>query len=109
MTDICVICQEDLCGNIYELPECGHKYHTNCIVTWFRNGSNRCPLCGNKGINNNESTHNNARHNRHWYYYRYQGNDKVTILRNYLKNHKSPVILEKAFAKLKKLQGKENQ
>ena len=24
MTDICVICQEDLCGNIYELPECGH-------------------------------------------------------------------------------------
>ena len=51
MTDICVICQEDLCGNIYELPECGHKYHTNCIMHWFRTNHNSCPLCQNSGIN----------------------------------------------------------
>ena len=51
MTDICVICQEDLCGNIYELPECGHKYHTNCIMHWFRTKHDNCPLCQNQGIN----------------------------------------------------------
>ena len=51
MTDICAICQEDLCGNIYELPECGHKYHTNCIMHWFRTNHNTCPLCQNQGIN----------------------------------------------------------
>ena len=51
MTDICVICQEDLCGNIYELPECGHKYHTNCIMHWFRSNHNTCPLCQNEGVN----------------------------------------------------------
>ena len=53
MTDICVICQEDLCGNIYELPECGHKYHTNCIMHWFRTNHDSCPLCQNQGINYN--------------------------------------------------------
>lgn len=53
MTDRCVICQEDLCGNIYELPECGHKYHTNCIMHWFRTNHNSCPLCQNQGINYN--------------------------------------------------------
>lgn len=51
MTEICAICQEDLCGNIYELPECGHKYHTNCIMHWFRTNHNTCPLCQNQGIN----------------------------------------------------------
>ena len=51
MNDICVICQEDLCGNIYELPECGHKYHTNCIMHWFRSKHDNCPLCQNHGIN----------------------------------------------------------
>ena len=55
MTDICVICQEDLCGNIYELPECTHKYHTNCIMHWFRANHNNCPLCQNQGINYNEA------------------------------------------------------
>ena len=51
MTDICVICQEDLCGNIYELPECSHKYHTNCIMHWFRSNHDTCPLCQNQGVN----------------------------------------------------------
>ena len=53
MPDTSVICQEDLCGNIYELPECGHKYHTNCIMHWFRTNHNSCPLCQNHGINYN--------------------------------------------------------
>jgi len=51
MTEICAICQEDLSDNIYELPECGHKYHTNCIMHWFRTNHNTCPLCQNQGIN----------------------------------------------------------
>ena len=53
-TDLCSICQHDLNpndSNIYELPECKHKFHTSCIVTWFRCGQQACPLCGNKGIN----------------------------------------------------------
>ena len=49
--DKCVICHEDLIDNVYELPECGHKFHTNCIMHWFRTDHNTCPLCQNTGIN----------------------------------------------------------
>ena len=59
--EVCVICQDTLAGPpTYTLPECGHTYHTHCIVTWFRhrpstedyNGPDgRCPMCGNQGIN----------------------------------------------------------
>ena len=51
----CMICREELqCSQCYTLPECNHTYHTNCLVTWFRNGDSRCPYCGNKGINNKD-------------------------------------------------------
>ena len=50
-TEICVICLDPLETEIYSLPECTHKYHTNCILHWFRAGHNKCPLCNNVGIN----------------------------------------------------------
>lgn len=42
----CVICLDDISENqdTFEI-ECGHKYHTSCIINWFRNGSKSCPLC----------------------------------------------------------------
>ena len=55
----CMICREELtCQPCYTLPECKHTYHTSCLVNWFRNGDNRCPYCGNKGINNNSNNDN---------------------------------------------------
>ena len=52
----CGICREELeCSQCYTLPECNHRYHTNCIISWFRNGDSRCPYCGNKGINNKDA------------------------------------------------------
>ena len=49
----CMICKDELSQHqCYKLPECGHKYHTHCLVSWFRNGDSRCPYCGNNGINN---------------------------------------------------------
>ena len=50
--NICAICHDNLGEDkLYNLPECSHSYHTNCIMTWFRAGHNTCPLCNNKGIN----------------------------------------------------------
>ena len=50
--DICAICHDNLGEqDVYTLPECNHKFHTNCIMTWFRAKHNTCPLCNNKGIN----------------------------------------------------------
>ena len=68
MTDICSIRHETLDGDIYTLPECNHKYHSNCIITWFRTGKKSCPLCNNLGINNlaqmQENTTWSQRHQR---------------------------------------------
>tara|TARA_B100000900_G_C20559538_1_gene708263 strand:+ start:822 stop:1403 length:582 start_codon:yes stop_codon:yes gene_type:complete len=51
MTDICAICRETLDDNsqVFMLPECEHKFHTECIVHWFRYGRQTCPLCNNTG------------------------------------------------------------
>jgi len=50
--DLCLICHDDITSkNSYELPECKHSYHTECIIDWFSRGSNKCPYCSNKGVN----------------------------------------------------------
>tara|TARA_B110000263_G_scaffold172750_1_gene150728 strand:- start:449 stop:784 length:336 start_codon:yes stop_codon:yes gene_type:complete len=49
--NMCVICQENINNNMYELPTCGHKYHINCIISWFREYHSSCPLCNDNGIN----------------------------------------------------------
>jgi hypothetical protein len=58
--DICAICHETMEENIYEIPECKHKYHINCIIDWFRLGKSRCPYCNtNFSVLVNQSNNNN--------------------------------------------------
>lgn len=46
----CVICLDNIeCNKSYKLPECGHEFHQNCIMHWFREGNKKCPLCNNLG------------------------------------------------------------
>jgi hypothetical protein len=41
----CAICYNKLDeGSAYKL-ECGHCFHTQCAITWFRSGHETCPLC----------------------------------------------------------------
>ena len=103
---ICVICQEDInSAQSYELPECKHRYHTHCIVTWFRSqmindyditsNYSACPLCGNKGINYVTSS-KKARHRR----YRPHSIKSAESIRkkfimNYAKKNKIPSQLTK--------------
>lgn len=56
--EICCICQDILDNGeqIYELPECNHMYHTNCIMTWFRAQNIACPYCANPGTLNEKPT-----------------------------------------------------
>ena len=58
MTDqneICPICHDTIeitthgVLAAYTLPECGHMYHTECAVNWFR-VSPRCPMCNDTGV-----------------------------------------------------------
>ena len=50
--DLCIICYSELdCSGsaTYSLPECGHTFHQNCIMHWFRQANSKCPLCNNTG------------------------------------------------------------
>ena len=41
----CSICLEIMEGaNVVALPECGHKFHGDCLVPWLR-GNRSCPMC----------------------------------------------------------------
>ena len=65
--DICAICHDNLGEqDVYTLPECNHKFHTNCIMTWFRAKHNTCPLCNNKGINATRGQINEQANHGEW-------------------------------------------
>ena len=45
MSECCTICKDPLNDKTYGLPECGHTFHTECIVHWFREQHTQCPQC----------------------------------------------------------------
>ena len=49
----CSICLQEYQDNeqTYTLDACGHKFHTKCIIDWFRMAST-CPCCRNNNIEN---------------------------------------------------------
>lgn len=107
LNDICMICHESYdSSSCYILPECGHKFHTNCIITWFRNGDSRCPYCGDKGINN-VSKKNSFFYNYGTYENQYI-NDVKKVISNDIDNVMFSNIIKK-ISKLKILEDKKNK
>ena len=42
--------------NIYQIPECNHKFHSECVITWFRMGKSKCPYCNTEFAHKKKST-----------------------------------------------------
>ena len=108
-SDKCMICLEDLSSEIqYSLPECGHAYHQNCIMQWFRSGSCKCPLCNNLGLNDTPGmgTLGQGVHtDRNWGWWR-GGRYKYRMIRQYSRRKNAPKKLKKEVEKLKKIEDK---
>tara|TARA_X000000368_G_C22927864_1_gene666146 strand:+ start:183 stop:731 length:549 start_codon:yes stop_codon:yes gene_type:complete len=109
----CSICFENIENNEYILPECDHKFHINCIMTWFRTGQKSCPMCRNNGINsgNNSSnasvTHINSELTQYsWQYRRKLLNDDYKKMRLLSRKKNAPEHLKKRVKKLKKMEKK---
>ena len=50
-SDMCSICWCNLNDQQIHKLECGHKFHTECIIKWFRYGTNKdCPYCRDNPI-----------------------------------------------------------
>lgn len=90
-TELCCICHEGLIENVYTLPECNHKFHINCICTWFRTGKTACPLCNNDGVNGPNTTSG-------WWSWK----DKYKEMRKKSRKKDAPDILKKLVKDLKK-------
>ena len=41
----CVICQDDNPEKATCTLRCGHTFHAECAMDWFRSGHDTCPLC----------------------------------------------------------------
>ena len=53
LDDTCPICFEEINQDNSHILECNHKFHTNCIVKWFRNSHKNCPLCNDISLDTN--------------------------------------------------------
>ena len=95
--EMCVICHDDLVGDIYTLPECPHKYHTNCIVHWFRAGHNTCPLCNHQGINGVSDLH---------WGWRAAAMENYKKLRRKSRSKTASIELKKEITKIKRIEQK---
>ena len=103
--DKCIICLETLSSEVeYQLPECSHKFHQNCIMQWFRSGNCKCPLCNNLGIND-EAAGNQT---NIWGWWR-GGKYKYQMIRQYSRTKDAPKKLKKEIIKLKKMEDKQKE
>lgn len=96
----CIICLNDINDCNKHKLDCGHLFHTECIVNWFRtnNSNGRCPLC-------NDNTHSNVNF-LPWYTREYV-HERCKVLRNYNRRKIAPTNLNKMFDKLKILEEKQ--
>lgn len=113
--NICLICHDLLVGgeessqnNPPHTLECKHKYHANCIITWFRSGNMNCPYCGDMGVN---APKNNKRPAGRFLRSRYRSwydrsivDTKYERLRQYSRRKDAPVQLVKMVDKLRNLE-----
>lgn len=53
-TGSCAVCHDDLTEGVHELG-CGHRFHTACVLNWFRRGAQTCPSCRDPGLRAEDS------------------------------------------------------
>ena len=55
---ICSICMETTLFKKKHKLSCGHSFHTDCIMSWFRTKKNTCPNCRCAGTKTEPNTNN---------------------------------------------------
>lgn len=47
MEDACPVCMDSLDSgdDVHSLEDCGHRFHSRCIIGWLQRGHLSCPTC----------------------------------------------------------------
>lgn len=89
--EMCAVCLSNINENEGYKLECGHIFHTDCIVKWFRNSNGNCPCCWD----------NKKKHSYYGVWERPYINTRCKKLEKYSKKHDNEK-LKKQFDKLNK-------
>lgn len=91
MTESCSICLNDMKEKCHTL-ECGHVFHTACLMHWFRSGGKACPLCRS----------NDNKHNLSYMDVR----ERCSYLRRKARNKTAPIELKRLYSMLLEAEAK---
>ena len=116
---VCAICHDALSSaQTYKLPECGHTFHTHCIVTWFRHARTEpsvagaegnhadapCPYCMHRGVNNRSARPPfQGRYGRCFYAGSMRVLERERLLRRYAREHPNSVGAQEIASVVSKL------
>lgn len=91
--NFCSICHENIENENDKFTlECNHSYHCKCIMTWFRNKHDNCPLC-------NDTTYNKIQPS-------FTRINTLKQIKNLGRRKNCPLIIKKGLEKLKKIEKK---
>jgi hypothetical protein len=96
--DVCPICLDKLEGKPTYKIQCGHSFHTDCIMKWFRSSSGNCPCCLDNP-NNNKKIYQPI-------FYGYWNikfiESRCNVIKKYNQKNPGNIQMDKKFEKLKK-------
>ena len=98
--DLCTICLNSLSSDeVYNIPECSHIFHTNCIIPWFRKNST-CPCCRSGPSLEGEDGHN---------YFYWDNEAKYVFNRRFAQRKNAPKALKKLVERLRNKERKDRE
>jgi len=101
ISPICPICHDSLNDqHSYEISECKHIFHSDCLITWLRTGNSKCPYCNSVSTNYIENEDDGHYCNKKSFTYKYK------YILNYCKTKNANKKIVKKIQKIKDLENK---